>query len=341
MQISIKKAIADAVPVELHMRAQPLTGYDPSPEVVLLASSRDWLLARSLGDGLEPDGYFAVSRRHIRSLLTSKHRTFRKRVLQAEGVWSRALRAPSIDLSSAATILRSVQKLQGFAIVVRETLEDWHSIHCRIERVTEDRAILLGFDGAGQWERRPSHVDILGHHSNPVWIALLENLSEVCSQNPQRLMRWSAYPVCYIVYRLLAYSLARYAFPAHPIQHQIPTPEAPDTATRTASPSLSFFSFGNMSLSVTRSFQLVRFGAVVLSVLLSLFVGFMAQASSPDYRRLFLTILPFAAVDAALVVFVWTTKERGKRWLVAVPALLGFASYLEMACRVLLGFRLL
>ena len=160
MQISIKKAIADAMPVELHMRAQPLTGYDPSPETLLLAASRDWLLARSLGDGLEPDGYFAVSRSHVRYLRTSKHRTFRKRVLQSEGVWSRALRAPSIDLGSAATILRSLQKLQKFAIVVRETFEDWHSIHCRIEQVTDDHATLHGFDGAGQWERRPIRVDI-------------------------------------------------------------------------------------------------------------------------------------------------------------------------------------
>ena len=79
----------------------------------------------------------------------------------------------------------------------------------------------------------------------------------------------------------------------------------------------------------------------MLSVLLSLFVGFMAQASSPDYRRLFLSILPFAVVDAALIVFVCSAKERGKIWLVAVPAFLGFASYLEMACRVLFGFRLL
>lgn len=160
MQISIKKAIADGVHVEMHMRVEPLTGYDPSPEVVLLASSRDWFLARSLGDGLEPDGYFAVSRRHVQSLITSKHRSFRKQLLQAEGVWSRVLRAPSIDLSSAGAILRSLRKLQEFAIVVRETFEDWHSIHCRVERVTDDRATLLGFDGMGQWERRPTHVDL-------------------------------------------------------------------------------------------------------------------------------------------------------------------------------------
>ena len=48
-----------------------------------------------------------------------------------------------------------------------------------------------------------------------------------------------------------------------------------------------------------------------------------------------------AAVDVALIVFVCTTKERKKIWLIAVPALLGFASYLEMACRVLFGVRLL
>ncbi|WP_050025031.1 hypothetical protein [Verrucomicrobium sp. BvORR034] len=160
MKISIKKAIAEAMPVGLRLHAQPLTGYDPSPEVVLLASSRDWLLARSLGDGLEPDGYIVVSRSHVQSLITSKHRAFRKQILQAEGAWARALRTPSIDLTSTAAILRSLHKLQAFAIVVRETFEEWHSIHCRIEQVTDHHATLLGFDGAGQWERRPTQVDL-------------------------------------------------------------------------------------------------------------------------------------------------------------------------------------
>jgi len=149
MQISIKKAIADAMPVELHMHIQPLTGYDSSPEVVMLASSRGWLLARCLDDGLQPNGYFAVSRRHVRSLQTSKHRSFRKHILQAEGIWSRVLRAPAIELRSAATILRSLQKRQEFAIVVRETFEDWHSIHCCIERVSDDYATLLASMGRG------------------------------------------------------------------------------------------------------------------------------------------------------------------------------------------------
>jgi hypothetical protein len=87
--------------------------------------------------------------------------------------------------------------------------------------------------------------------------------------------------------------------------------------------------------------HLARLGALLLSVLLSLFVGFTAQASSPNYQRLFLTVLPFAAIDAALVIFLFVSKDRPKIWTGAVPAALGFAAYAEMACRVFLGFRLL
>jgi len=78
-----------------------------------------------------------------------------------------------------------------------------------------------------------------------------------------------------------------------------------------------------------------------VSVLLSLLIGLTAQASSPDYRRLFISILPIALIDVALVAFVFCSRERRKMWIVGIPALLGFASYAEMACRVLLGFRLL
>ena len=99
--------------------------------------------------------------------------------------------------------------------------------------------------------------------------------------------------------------------------------------------------FGNMNSRATRPPELVRSGAVVLSVFLSLLIGFAAQASSPNYHRLFLSTLPFAAVDAALVLFVLQSKEKGKIWLAAVPAILGFTSYAEMAFRVLLGIRLL
>jgi hypothetical protein len=99
--------------------------------------------------------------------------------------------------------------------------------------------------------------------------------------------------------------------------------------------------FGQMNSSAAKPLQLARSGGVVLSVLLSLFIGFTAQASSANYQRLFVTILPFAAVDVALVVFLFLSNEKGKIWFTAVPAILGFASYSDMACRVLLGVRLL
>jgi hypothetical protein len=79
----------------------------------------------------------------------------------------------------------------------------------------------------------------------------------------------------------------------------------------------------------------------LVSVLLSLFIGVTAQASSPDYRRLFMSVLPFALINAVVVAFVLASRERRKNWIVGIPALLGFASYAEMACRVLLGIRLL
>ncbi len=96
-----------------------------------------------------------------------------------------------------------------------------------------------------------------------------------------------------------------------------------------------------MTASTAKSSRVLKFTAVILSVALSLFVGFMAQASSLNYQRLFLTILPLAVVDLTLIVFVWAAKGRGKKWVVTVPGFLALASYLEMACRVFFGIRLL
>ena len=87
--------------------------------------------------------------------------------------------------------------------------------------------------------------------------------------------------------------------------------------------------------------HVVRLGAVALSILLSVLVGFMAQAASPDYRRLFLAILPLAVINMGLLAFILVSKQKGKIWLAGVPGVLGFASYIEMACRVFLSFRLL
>jgi hypothetical protein len=96
-----------------------------------------------------------------------------------------------------------------------------------------------------------------------------------------------------------------------------------------------------MTTTQTACLRLARLAAVFLSVLLSLYVALCAQASSPDYQRLFMSILPFALINAALIAFIFVSRDRRKMWIVGIPALLGFASYAEMACRVLLGFRLL
>jgi hypothetical protein len=160
MRISIERAISEAIPVDLHMHVCELTSYDPSPEVVLLNASPDWLLARLLNGSLNPDGYLAVKRAHVRFLRTTKFSAFRKRLLQTEGLWPDVIRPPAIDLKSTATILRSFQQSKRLAIILCEKFEEWDSIHCRVERVSEKDVTLLGFDGAGNWERRPKRIDI-------------------------------------------------------------------------------------------------------------------------------------------------------------------------------------
>lgn len=96
-----------------------------------------------------------------------------------------------------------------------------------------------------------------------------------------------------------------------------------------------------MTRTSSRILAVARFGATWFSVLLSICVGFMSQASSPDYRSLFFSLFSIAAVNVALIAFVCASREKAKIWTVAVPAVLGFASYFEMACRVMFGFRLI
>ena len=160
MRISLKRAITDALPVEMRKRVDRLTGWDPCPEVLILDSAREWLLARSLGNGFDPDGYVVTSRAMVKSLRTTKDRAFRKRALQAESMWQTILRAPAIDLHSAATILDSLRRLNLFVIVLRETQYEWYSNHCRIEKVTDNHAHVRGFDGAGQWDRRLKRLNL-------------------------------------------------------------------------------------------------------------------------------------------------------------------------------------
>ncbi|HEY3899706.1 MAG TPA: hypothetical protein VGM54_13885 [Chthoniobacter sp.] len=160
MRLSFNRAIADSQLVEMSLRIDELTGWDASPEVVVLAASASWVLVRDLDNGLYPDGFTAISRRLVRSLHTTQHRIFRKRSLQDDGVWPRLVRVPSIELTSATTILKFLRKRNKLAIVLTETFTEWHSLHCRVEDVTDREAVLLGFDGAGKWEPRQKRLAI-------------------------------------------------------------------------------------------------------------------------------------------------------------------------------------
>jgi hypothetical protein len=96
-----------------------------------------------------------------------------------------------------------------------------------------------------------------------------------------------------------------------------------------------------MSPSNSKNLALVWPFVVTISIALSLWIGFVAQASSPNYLRLFINLLPMALLNALLVALVLRSKPGRVAWLVAILAFVGFASYFEMGCRVLLGFRFL
>jgi fatty acid desaturase len=80
---------------------------------------------------------------------------------------------------------------------------------------------------------------------------------------------------------------------------------------------------------------------VLGSVLLSLAVAFLSQASSPNYRQLFFSLLPLAVLNVVSILFVFASKQKRHVWLVGVAAAVGFACLVEMALRVFLGLRLL
>jgi len=96
-----------------------------------------------------------------------------------------------------------------------------------------------------------------------------------------------------------------------------------------------------MSGSVSIAIRAARLGVVLVSMLLSLAIGLFAQASSPDYRRLLLSLLVLAAVNVVLIFIVCASKQKRQIWFVSVTAAVGFASLAEMALRVFVGIRLL
>jgi hypothetical protein len=98
---------------------------------------------------------------------------------------------------------------------------------------------------------------------------------------------------------------------------------------------------GVMSPLASKAINAGQSVAAVISVVLSLLICFVTQAASPDYHRLFQGVSLLVLLDAALVAFVCLWNTRRTILLVAIPAALALATYAEMACRVVGGFRLL
>ena len=90
----------------------------------------------------------------------------------------------------------------------------------------------------------------------------------------------------------------------------------------------AFAPFGPVAL------ELLRAVALIFVFLSALFTAFGSQASSPDYHRLFWSILPFAEFHLALAGFYFCRVRHWTRWgaLGLAFATLGFFG--EMTTRV-------
>ena len=89
---------------------------------------------------------------------------------------------------------------------------------------------------------------------------------------------------------------------------------------------------------IRASLNSLAFGILLVSGFWTLFAS---HASSPDYRALFWSVLPFAVVHVALTVFFFIhTSVWGKACLVVFSSL-ALLSFLDLTMRVWLHFGLL
>lgn len=79
---------------------------------------------------------------------------------------------------------------------------------------------------------------------------------------------------------------------------------------------------------------IVQTGVLIVAVVLGLFTAFISQASSPNYRRLFWSILPYALVQTTLALGYFFRVRHWTRWLCLCVVIVVVAFYGEMACRV-------
>lgn len=78
----------------------------------------------------------------------------------------------------------------------------------------------------------------------------------------------------------------------------------------------------------------LRAGALVLVFLSGLFTAFVSQASSPDYRHLFWSILPFAVFHFVLAGVYFSRARHWTRWGALGLAIIALVFFGEMILRV-------
>ena len=91
---------------------------------------------------------------------------------------------------------------------------------------------------------------------------------------------------------------------------------------------MSYFTSKPLTLAFTRA------GALTLSILSGVYVAFISQASSPDYRRLFWSIMPVALFHFAVAAFYFVLVRRWTRWVAFSFVVLVLAFFGEMTYRV-------
>ena len=78
----------------------------------------------------------------------------------------------------------------------------------------------------------------------------------------------------------------------------------------------------------------VRGGLLVLIFSSGLYTTFISQASSPDYRRLFWSIVPVAVVHFALAIIYFIRVRDLTRWAALGVTIVALAFLAEMSLRV-------
>ena len=76
-------------------------------------------------------------------------------------------------------------------------------------------------------------------------------------------------------------------------------------------------------------------GLAFLAVVLSgAIVAFYSQASSPDYRTLWWTMLPYAAVHVVAITFYFVRVPYLSRWVAVLVGVVAIQSFAELSLRV-------